>query len=97
MGCEQIRSLAAAALLPLLAQSGHDQALPLFSFLPLPLLEIRGDMKRSERAELMRIPNYSRLFVAVGLCSLANLAGLPAALAQPPHSHNQTVGCAQRG
>ena len=97
MGCEQTRSLAAAVLLPLLAQSGHDQALPLFSFLPLPLLEIRG---RHEAARESGARAYSELFSFIGgrrMCSLANLAGLPAALAQPPHSHNQTVGCAQRG
>ena len=44
-------------------------------------------MRRPGRAELVRILNYPRLLVTIGLCGLANLAGLPnfmsAALAQP--------------
>lgn len=34
-------------------------------------------MRRPERAELMSIPNYFCLLMAAGVCSLANLAGLP--------------------
>jgi hypothetical protein len=36
-----------------------------------------GDMRRPERAELVRITNYFCLLVAVSVCSVASLAGLP--------------------
>jgi hypothetical protein len=36
-----------------------------------------GDMRRPEREELVRITNYFCLLVAVSVCSVANLAGLP--------------------
>jgi hypothetical protein len=36
-----------------------------------------GDMRRPERAELVRIANYFCLLVAVSVCSVASLAGLP--------------------
>lgn len=62
----------------LLAQNGHDQALPLFLLLPLPSLEIRRRHEAArEREELVRITNYFCLLVAVSVCSVANLAGLP--------------------
>ncbi len=59
-------------------------------------------MRRPERAELVRIANYFCLLVAVSVCSVANLAGIPdsgfisVVLAQSAALTGVAIGNAQR-
>ena len=105
MGCEQTRSLAAAgweplALLPFWPKADMNKLFLYSCLCHYHRLRSGADMRRPGRAEPVRIPNYSRLLVVLGLCSLANIVGLPVnignisfmsiALGQPPHSRQRS-------